>query len=243
MTTNNTDKVNLDKDKQELLSTSLRKLAQAASHVNDLLKKDTLTSEFSKNLTFLMESHFSEIAEILDYDSHVAKEQEKRYLEIREANKTIQELQAKLGSEKSVDGLAEQLKHLYSVVREWWTTEGFNHISEEKFSPYGGLHLQFHFMLDSPRTFSKTPSSDRSASYNHKQHLIELGFEFAETEDDQVYKNHLIDNEKNRNLLINMLKTRFPSLEVHSIKNLSSRDTGQFLIWHVEASIYDLTDI
>ena len=98
-------------------------------------------------------------------------------------------------------------------------------------------------MLDSSRILSKTPVSDKEKQYNHVQHLRDKGFEFADKAKDRIYRKHLIDNEKNRKLLIDMLQSRFPSLEIHSFDNRLCRDTGDFLIWHIDAAIYNLSDI
>lgn len=239
----NEKKVILNEDQKAVLLKSLKDINFANGQLYEWVSKGTLTEEMSNTLLALIESYFSEAAKVLNYESHLLVEEEKRYEEIRKANQTIHKLEDKLGSSKSIDGLAEQLRHLYEKVSVWWETEGFNHISEEKFTPYGGLHLQFCFMLDSSRIFSKTPVSDKEKHYDHMQDLRDRGFEFADKEKDRIYQKHLVDNEKNRKLLTSMLQERFPSLKVHRFDNRSSRHTNDFLIWHIEAAIYDLADI
>lgn len=239
----NEQTVNLNDDQKAVLLKSLKNINFANRQLHDFVTKGSLSEEMAKTLPALIESYFSEAAEVLNYESHLLKEKEERYVEIRNANQKIHELEFKLGSSKPIDGLKEQLRYLHDQVSDWWRKEGFNHISEEKFSPYGCLHLQFCFMLDSSRLFSKTPVTDKEKHYDHIQHLRDRGFEFADNEKDSTYRKHLIDTEKNRKLLTTMLKERFPSLQVHRIDNRVSSDTGDFLIWHIEAAIYNLGDI
>lgn len=240
------NKVVLNEDQKAVLLKALKDIKFANSQLHEWVKKGELTEEMSKTLPSLIESYFSEAAKVLNYESHLLAEKEKRYEDIRNANQTIRELKEKLGSNKPVDGLKEQLVHLYDVVNEWWDTEGFNHISKEKFYPHGGLRMELCFMLDSRyfRSTSKTPVSDQRSTEEHVQHLRSMGFEFADFEDGRSEKLHLIDNQNNRTLLSKMLKERFPSLEIHSFDNKSSRTNPDiFTIWHVDVSIYDLSDI
>ncbi|MEF7566029.1 hypothetical protein V4V35_23850 [Bacillus infantis] len=238
------EKLVLNEDQKAVLLKALKDIHFANGQLHEWVKKDDLTVEMSKSLPSLIESYFSEAAKILDYESHLLEEKKKRYVEIRNANQKIRELEEKIGSSKPVDGLKEQLKHMSDVVHRWWGTEGFNHVSEERFSTYGALRLQFHFMLDHYRMLSETPVTDARNQKEHIQFLRDKGFEFADFEKGRSEKLDLIDNPKNRSLLSAMLKERFPSLEIHSWSNMSSySDLDVFVIRYVDASIYDLADI
>lgn len=237
------DKVVFDDDQKVVLLKDLKELSYTSSQLHELVKNDFLSPVMANELPFLIESLFVDIAKQLNYESYLTKEKEARHAEIRIANETIRELKKKLGSQKPIDGLPEQLKHLYETVRDWWNKEGFNHISEYSFSPYGGLNLELHFMLYSRSNHSKTPVTDARNRKEHIQHLRDIGFEFADLETDSYNKLYLIDNPMNRKLLITMLQERFPSIEVHSFNNKSSHVTDDFLIQDVEATIYELSDI
>ena len=233
-------------DRKAVLLKALKDIHFANGQLYEWVKKGELTEELSKTMPSLIESYFSEAAKVLNYESHLLAEKEKRYKEIRKANIRIRELEEKLGSNKPVDGLKEQLEHLTKKVRDWWNKEGFNHVSEEKFSPYGRLSVQLCFMLDSRyfRTTSETPVTDERNTKEHIQYLRNMGFEFADFEKGRSEKLKLIDSQKNRNLVTKMLKERFPSLEIHSWDNWSSYSNRDiFVIRHVNVSIYDLKDI
>jgi hypothetical protein len=233
-------------DQKAVLLKALKDIHFANSQLHEWVSKNELTEEMSKTLPSLIESYFSEVAKVLNYESHLLSEKEKRYEEIRKANQTIRDLKEKLGSSKPVDGLAEQLKYLSGRVHEWWDKEGFNHVSEERFYPYGGFRAQFCFMLDTRHftSTSQTPVTDARNDKEHIQHLRDMGFEFADFEKGRSEKLRLLDNQKNRSLLTEMFKARFPSIAIHSWDNKSSyADPDVFVIWHVDATIYDLADI
>lgn len=237
-------KVIFNEDQKAVLLKAVKDLHSASGQLYHWIKEDSLTEEMSKILPSLIESYFSEAAKLLNYESHLLAEKERRYTELRKANETIRELNEKLGSTKPIDGLAEQLEYLRDKVRDWWSLEGFNHISDDHFSPYGGFKARFCFMLNSSRVLSRTPKTDKKKKKDHIQHLRDMGFIFHDESKDSYEKLHLIDNETNRKLLLKMLKQRFPSIEVHSWTNRSAYGKSDvFTIWDFDAHIYDLKDI
>lgn len=232
----------LNADDQAVTLKALKDLNFATQQLYQWLKEGSLSKDMSQKLPSLIEIHFSTIAEKLDYASYLAEEKEKRYVEIRNANIRIQELEEQLGSAKPLDGLQEQLKFLHDQVNAWWSDKGFNHISEYQFSPYGGYHLQFHFMLESRRYsfLSDTPETDRIETKQHVENLRQMGFEFLS---DKNGKNQVLDTDNNRKLLLKFLKDRFPSLKIHGFKNWSTDKEGVYILRHIEATIYDLQEI
>lgn len=240
------NKVIFSEDQKVVLLKALKDIHFANGQLHEWVTKDELTEDMSKTLPSLIESYFSEAAKVLNYESHLLSEKQKRYEDIRKANQTIHELKENLGSSKSVDGLAEQLKYLSEKVSDWWKREGFNHVSEQRFLPYGGFQVEFCFMLSSRyfRSTSDTPISDERDTQAHIQHLRNMGFEFADFESDRSEKLHLIDNQMNRTLLTSLLKDRFPSVEIFSWDNKRSYSNPDiFTIWHIEAYVRDLSDI
>jgi hypothetical protein len=235
----------LNDDQKALLLKSTKDLHFVNGQLHEWVKKDTLTEGMSTTLPSLIEGHFTDIAKLLSYESHLTKEKEKRHKEIRNANMRIRELEQQLASTKPVDGLKEQLKYLVDIVRSWWNEEGFNFVTEERFMPSGALRVEFSFMLEMRRSsFSDTPETDKRDSKQHIERLRSMGFEFCDFETGRSEKLRLIDNQVNRDLLTKMLRNRFPSLEIVKWDNRSSfKNSDIFTIWHVDAIIYDLNDI
>lgn len=236
------NKMAFDADSKEVLLKALKDLHFANAQLHEWVKKDNLSEDMAKTLPSLIESHFCNIAKHLDYASHLTAEKEKRYEEIRNANLKIQELQAELASNKPIDGLKEQLSGLSDSISNWWRKDGFKYVRNHEYTSNGYCKVEFGFMLDRfTSMFTDTPVADRKKSGDHIQDLKDQGFEFASSHNREY---ELIDNQKNRELLINMLTERFPSINIISFKNWSSStDDGTFIIREVETIIYDLHDI
>lgn len=236
--------VQFNQDDKAVLLKALKDIHHANSQLYGWVERDELTEDMSKVLPSLIESNFSDVAKVVNYESHLLAEEEKRHEKIRSANIKIRELEEKLGSDKPIDGLKEQLSHLSETVRSWWRTEGFHHVSDDCFYPYGGLQVGFHFMLDHYRSYSDTPETDKRNKNEHIQLLRDKGFEFADFGEDRSEKLSLIDNPHNRSLLTAMLRERFPSIQIRKWENRSRHnDPDVFLIWNIDASIVDLGDI
>jgi hypothetical protein len=236
----------LDEESNASLSKALKDINMSSSHIQNLINSGNLDQKTSATMVTFLENQFLTIAKILDYDSHLIKESASRYTEIKKANEKIRELKKKIGSEKPKDGLQEQLKFLYNIVNEWWNKEGFNHTSEVKFYPNGGLRLGFCFMLEHRRGKRENGVllPEQRDKKEHIQYLKDKGFEFHENSTDSSEQLHLIDKQSNRNLLAKMLRERFPSIEIQSWNNKVSYSDGDiYTIWNVDASIYNLSDI
>jgi len=233
----------LNNEEKEMALKAIKEIHSATAQLHEWIKNDNLTEEFAGGLPFLIESKFITLSKVLNYESKLTKDFEERYKEIKKANEKIRVLEKKIGSDKPIDGLKEQLRYLRDIVRDWWAVEGFNHISEESFMPYGGLKLKLCFMLDSRRnrTLSKNPAKDRCKLCEHLEYLKNVGFEFYHTDNEKL---QLIDNPTNRKLLKQMLVKRFPSVDINSFVNSSSyEDEDIFIIRSIDVIIHDLSDI
>lgn len=236
---NEDQKVKLLKDTKDLYF--------AAKQLYDWIEKGQLAEDMSKVLPSLLESHFVSIAKTLDYESHLLEEHEQRYAEIRMANQRVRDLENQLASNKSIDGLKEQLYSLYRTVYDWWKEEGFRHISEAHFTEHGGMKIQFSFMLDTHMdTFlNDEPVTNSKNKANKIKQLIERGFELEkESEHSQSWL--VIDTPNNRYLLTHMLINRFPSINISRIDSWAKggkSNNEKWTIWRLEAYIHDLRDI
>jgi hypothetical protein len=172
----------------------------------------------------------------------LTEEHKQRYLDIRNANERIQELEQQLANQKEVDGLPEVMTKIHRTVSDWWREYGFNHVSEFQYTEYGYIKCNFSFMLSmrSARMFSKKPVSDREDFENYIEHLKNQGYELIK-EDGYDWK--ALDTPNNRTLLVNLLKKRFPSIHISKFDSQSLGKTDLFYIWHIEAYIYELKDV
>lgn len=230
-----------DADTKESLLKSTKDLFFAAKQLHEWVRDNQLNVEMKSTLASLIESHFVDVSKLTGYESHLAKEHERRFVDIRNANGRIHELEKMLGSAKPIDGLKEQLRGLYDIIRDWWNEEGFHHISELQFTEGGHVKLQFNFMLDFFSSMSDKPDSERKSRAEHVEGLRERGFDIRNVDGEKL---KVIDNAINRSLLSEMLTARFPSIKIIEYKNhCAYKNTELFILRHVEAYIYDLKDI
>ncbi|ADO59575.1 hypothetical protein [Paenibacillus polymyxa] len=237
----NQEKVILNPDQKVVALKSTKELFFAAKQLHDWITEDNLSKKMGGILPSLIESHFTDVAKVLDYNSKLTMEQEERYQEIRRANERIHELEKQLGEQKPIDGLAEQLEYLSRVVSDWWNEYGFHHVSEASFTRSGIYKAKFSFMLEYLSTFSKTPVTDKENRKERIQELIEEGWDILHEENG--YSPKLVDNDNNRSRLINLIKSRFPSAKIIRTGNWLTDDDNAFTFRDIEVYIYDLHDI
>ncbi|PWW06314.1 hypothetical protein DFQ01_103216 [Paenibacillus cellulosilyticus] len=231
----------LSDDKKAVCLKSIKDLFFAAKQLHDWLDKDELTQEMSGILPSLIESHFSEIAKALNYESVLTKEKTERHQQIRKANERIRVLEKQLGEGKPIDGLKEQLKYLADIVSKWWDVYGFHHVSDEVFSEHGHYKARFCFMLDHISMYSDTPETDKKNAKDRINQLIEEGYDIVFENGDRHPR--LIDNDNNRTRVVNLIQSRFPSAKVWTTKNHYDDRNGVYFFRDVEVYIYDLRDI
>ncbi|QHW35795.1 hypothetical protein GZH47_33420 (plasmid) [Paenibacillus rhizovicinus] len=234
--------VTMTADQEALANKSLKDIYGSVGHLHQLLKEGKLTYEMRNTLMSLIESYVSELGEPLEYAGTLKAEQEKRYKDIRRANGEIHRLREQLGSSKPIDGLDEQLGVLHDTVRDWWNNHGFCYVSEDSFTQYG-YKVKFGFMLSSMerRSFTKTPVSDEQDHRNRLQELKDAGFEIYM--DDDGRDPQLIDNDNNRQLLEQLIKSRFPSAQITSIQSWKANRRDCFVVRYMDVTIRDYQDV
>ena len=76
-------KLELNEDQKSVLLKALKDMHFANAQLREWISKDSLSVEMSKTLPSLIESYFSEAAKVLNYESYLLEEKEKRYAEIK----------------------------------------------------------------------------------------------------------------------------------------------------------------
>ncbi|WP_049827411.1 hypothetical protein [Paenibacillus maysiensis] len=231
----------LNPDEKAVALKSTKDLFFAVKQLHDWINTDSLSQEMAGILPSLIESHFTDVAKVLDYSSKLTKEKEERHQEIRKANARIHVLEKQLGEQKPIDGLAEQLEYLSRVISDWWNEHGFHHVSDASFTRSGIYAAKFSFMLEYLSTFSKTPETDKKNHKQRLQELIEEGWDIIFEDGRRSPK--LIDNDNNRSMLVELIKTRFPSAKIVKTRNWLTHDEDAFTFRDIEVYIYNLQDI
>ncbi|ALP38006.1 hypothetical protein ASL14_19240 [Paenibacillus sp. IHB B 3084] len=237
----NEAKVILNPDQKAVALKSTKDLFFAVKQLHDWIAQDELTKEMAGILPNLIESHFTDVANKLDYNSKLIEEKEKRHQEIRRANTRIRELEKQLGEQKPVDGLSEQLEHLSRIISDWWDEHGFHHVSEPRFTSSGIFIAKFSFMLEYLNRYSDTPETDKQNRKQRIHELIEEGWDIISEDGGRSPK--LVDNDNNRSRLVRLIKSRFPSAKIVRTRNWCTDDEDRFVYRDIEVYIYNLHDI
>jgi hypothetical protein len=231
----------LNSDEKAVALKSLKDLYFVTKQMHDWLATDELTVEMGGTMPSLIESHFTDISKLLNYESVLTREKEERHRLIRQAHERVRELEKQIGENKPVDGLKEQLKFLANIVSDWWNKYGFHHVSDENFTEYGQYTAKFCFMLDHISMFSDTPETDKKSKKERLQELENEGYDIVY--DDRGRSPELVDNDNNRKRLIELIEGRFPSAEIVRTRNHYSNRKGVYTFRDIEVYIYDLHDI
>lgn len=236
--------VAIDANKENEITKIIVKNMGYLQAMQEYVVEDKLTGEMKKSLLSLMEGSFTDVAKLLDYDSVLVEEEDERYKEIRRLNLRNQELEKMVGDKNPVVGLLQTNQRVEKEVKKWWKGEGFNHVTELAIYPFGGLHVEFSFMINSRGGFLSTDTSTLSRGLDeHVDHLEKMGFTFIKDTQGEHTFHELKDTDTNRKLLMAMLTKRFQSIDIQTITNRRYKQTDEFYITGVGVMIRDMEDV
>lgn len=200
-----------------------------------------------ETLPGLITTHLLEIKKIVGFTGeepdHI--KEMTRQLNLYKENR-IKELEQMVDNQNSLLTVKQQLKSIDTKINKWWDEEGFNYINGITFTGGGNIKVVFGFMLENHSlNFSSTPHSDKESLKEKVQRFVGQGFIFAKNE--RGNDKDLIDCDKNRELLIQMIAPAFPSAKVISFRNhlymQNGPDKNKLILRDFEVHIYDYADI
>ena len=124
--------VDLQPEQKERTLNCMTKLYQSLEFFYQLVNDDKLSEENVRTHMGLYESYFTELSDILGYDSAIAEERRSRYTEIRTLREQLRESLAEQSKTITTDLLIEKLNHLDDLFRVWYSSLGFHYASQEK---------------------------------------------------------------------------------------------------------------
>jgi len=226
-----TDKQNKD------LKKSSDDLRFAMVYLLTEVKEGRLETGMKETMCSLLESHVGTLTKSLGYEGVLHREKEARHKEIRELNDQNRQLRKQLGEKNTAEDVRESLKNLAESFKEWWNIEGFGHCSDEEFGAYG-----FKVKLSGMITEAYRDRRDKDATEEKKVDMLrELGFDIREG--DSRFERKILYNDKNLNLLEELLKNKYPSVCIHYSKAWHGSRNDDSEIREVEIMIRNFDEL
>lgn len=234
----------LDEDAIVSSRTKLGRIIDAAKHINtSILQKASRGTVF--DAFYVMEAQIADLTKILGYDGHLEKEREERYIAVKTAHQKIDELQLKLADIQPINGLAEKLVKLGSIVENYWHHNlYFSTLKEKHFSCYYKsvfkASANMFFSDGTFSTFEEKPVTKRKSFEEHIKNAENEGLILNKTDIDDI---RVVDSQLSKDWITNKLVERFPSLTVDFWKSMRDYRSGGYFLIEIGFTINDLGDI
>lgn len=197
------------------------------------IEKKTLKEGFKATLLSVSEMYMMDILNTMGYQGHLEVQKQERFAEIRGLNEENRALRKQLGEKVSNEDVRERLKNISRLIRDWWNDKGLCYVKDIRFTEYGHIKVSFG------GSYSGIGDS-KEEEKAHVKYLIDYGFELDNMETGE--RAQLLDTDKNRELFVTLVKSKFPSAQLETITNWSGR--GKHLqIREAEFYIHNLDDI
>lgn len=197
------------------------------------IKENRLTEGYKEVMLGLIESHCTDLTKSLGHEGVLAREKEERFADIRRLNGENRELRKQLGEKASPEDIRESLKNYADIFKRWWNIKGFGHCSDEQFSGHSFTVKLSGMLTDAYYDKDLVGDEKEKAKY-----LRSLGFEVRNENSKSDRK--ILHTDKNVQLLIKLLKERFPSVYILDIKSwFGSNDEPEFRDIRICITNYD----
>lgn len=168
----------------------------------------------------LMESYIKELAPYVHYDSILDEQMKRRYKEIREVNQENRRLKEQMGKTISAIEVSAYIRRMSNVLHAWGDLWGFDFLIDRQTYAHGFAVETDQEILNEPRNIKESKKENPvyeilrpyrhhiSDDPNHSWDLLRLD-----------YHNELLDTDRNRQNLTDILKTDFPNAEIRGFKS------------------------
>lgn len=190
----------------------------------------------------LLESYTKELSPLVQYDTVLTEEMERRYKEVREANKTIHELERKLGEGVTAEGVSSKLREYDDVIRLWYGAHGFQYASLKEQSPYN-MTYDFNYELQYNQDEGCSSRKEWAPQFKEAFGLIAHENDPTASEYDIYYDTYhaeLLDTTKNKELIMKLIADNFPNSIVRGFTSRQN-DFGSYSMRFTVSIMY--TDI
>ena len=240
-------KIKFSEDQKAVIEREVNGVYEALAMLLHLVKNDNLNEIIKESMPNLIDSHLNTIKESIGF---IGGESE-RTKEIRQSlnrhkQKQIEDLEKALSNQNSIESITATVKVALDKIKKWWDIEGFQYIRDNSITANGYISLKLGISLDTLSSrYSKTPVSDQENLQTKIQYLMDKSFQF--TPKKSGYGLDLIDNDKNRTLMKELIKNAFPSAVIFGFQNYFRRTNSEkddyFVLKEIDVMIYELSDV
>lgn len=214
---------------EQMLTPNADQMEVSVRHVQDaqlalsliahtLKTKGRISEEVMRTCLASVEHQVADLGRLLGVSTQSEAAVTERFAQLRAANLRIRDLEAQLGQGQSPEATQQAIRQLYEHLNKWWDLDGFGHISEMHFEPYG-ISVKFSCSLFGAFRLlrSKTPVSDRD---NYQQWVSDLesrGYVLYREKGER--EPNLKDCDQTRAALERLFAQRLPSATVTAFEN------------------------
>ena len=231
----------LSRDKNAVALRQIRQIREAVGTIFGIIQDGTaINAELATNCVKVAEFELAYLCKTLGIETDSAQERDQRYVQLRQANERIRELEAQLGNVQAPEVTQMSLKQMAEQLRLWWRHEGFGHVSDMAFGEYVcKVNFSCSMFGDFRLVDSDTPVTDKERKACWYDSLRERGFVLIE--DDREWA--LADCDASRQALCELFKSRLPSSKVFKFDNVQRHRVDGFVIRGAEGYIHQIADI
>lgn len=203
----------------------------------DLIQKDKAVMTNVWTCLGLNETYHSDLSKMVGYDSILAKEKEKRYIDIREKNEEIRNLTEQRGKEVTPEAIQGALRRYEDIFRAWYDNEGFRYASISNFSAHGMISE-----LTSEMNFRDSEKYDTEiykkiwSENTGTEEKINDGWDIYKSE----FHAELLDTENNKKRITELFLKYFPNAKIYKFTGRSNDYNGFSLRTEFHISYSDL---
>lgn len=215
----------LTKDQKKKAMDTVDKTLHQLSFLRTLIDNETLrTSDIQTHLG-LMHYAFNDLNEMLDGGMFLNKQLEQTRADLRQANRTIHELQMLSGEKVTATSLCAALRRYDQLFIAWYILTGFHYASVEIYQ--SGLRADFSDEIDLNDDERISPLCNKDLG---RKAMAFTPYVFDDSWDlsDDTYHKNLLDTDRNRKKFISLIETALPGSIINGFS--SHNDRGQYLM-------------
>lgn len=205
------DLSNEDKSKiQQIIKKTINSLAFMSQRISDGADMNDVHTHMS-----LLEYSVQDLTPLTHYDSVLAEETENRHKEIRELNRRVHDLETQRGREVTADAVSAAIRRYEDVFRAWYQAAGIRYAKID-YTSYS-LKIEICNELDNNRKDRLTTDKELCKKLAEEMPFITESPDWDVVHDH--YTSELLDTDKNRKNITNLLKKYFPNVRIFSFNS------------------------